>query len=186
MTNPFETITLNAGNTQRSLNWYQSQIKSLKGITPNKLMANAPDLVNSILPGYMYMFFYDAKLKDSLPYWDRFPLVLPFKKVNEGFYGINLHYVTYGVRFKLLGYLTELTSKQVNEDVRLKLNWSFLNSASNLAPVKACVKQYLSSHVESRFLKIKSSDWVTASQLPVERFVGASKTKVWQESRKKF
>jgi hypothetical protein len=35
------------------------------------------------------MFFYEAKYQDVLPYWDKFPLVLPFRKVMGGFYGIN-------------------------------------------------------------------------------------------------
>jgi hypothetical protein len=76
--NPFQDIRMKAGDVDRSLNWYQIQIKNLKNVRPNKLMANTPDLTTTILPGNMYMFFYDAKLKDKLPYWDMFPLVLPF------------------------------------------------------------------------------------------------------------
>jgi hypothetical protein len=57
---------------------------------------------------------------------------------------------------------------------------------SRVAPVKACVKHYLDSQVQSRFLNIKYPDWVTASLLPVERFVGASKQQVWQDSREMF
>jgi len=186
-TNPFLSIRNNAGETVKSVNWYQEQVKSLRGLTPNKLMQNSPELVTQVLPGRMYFFVYDAKHKDTLPYWDKFPLVLPFKKVPDGFLGINLHYLPYMVRFKLLGALHVLAvDKTMSESNRLRLSWQLLESSTKFSPVKACVKHYLNSHVHSRFLLIKYPDWVTASQLPVERFVGANKTEVWKDSRKKY
>lgn len=186
--NPFLNIRAKAGDQDQSLDWYQSQVKSLSSAAknPNRLMQNAPDIVNTVLPGRMYMFFYDAKLKEKLPYWDMFPLVLPFRKVPGGFYGINLHYLPYVMRFKLLGALhTYATDNKLSEDTRLRINWKILVNMSRVAPIKACVKHYLDDHVQSRFLNIKYPDWVTASLLPVERFVGASKTKVWQDSRER-
>lgn len=188
-TNPFLQIRTRAGNTDQSLAWYQTQVKALAAAAtkPNKLMQNVPDLTTRLMPGKMYMFFYDAKLKEKLPYWDQFPLVLPFRKVPDGFYGINLHYLPYPVRFKLLGALHEYaTDEKLNEDTRVRVNWKLLVNLSRVAPVKACVKHYLDDHVQSRFLNIKYPDWVVASLLPVERFVGASKSKVWQDSREKF
>ena len=73
--NPFKDIRMKAGDVDRSLNWYQVQTKNLKNVRPNQLMANTPELTTTILPGNMYMFFYDAKLKDKLPYWDMFPFI---------------------------------------------------------------------------------------------------------------
>ena len=187
--NPFLSIRTKAGDTERSLDWYQTQVRALSRakIQPNKLMQNTPDLTTTLLPGGLYMFFYDAKLKDKLPYWDEFPLVLPFRRVQDGFYGINLHYLPYPMRLKLLGALHERAADtKITESTRLKTNWRMLQTLSTIAPVKACVKHYLFEQVQSRFLQIKYPDWVVASLLPVEQFVGATKTKVWQESREKF
>ena len=187
--NPFLDIRTRAGDTERSMDWYQIQVKALTAAAknPNKLMQNAPSLTTRILPGKMYMFFYDAKLKDKLPFWDMFPLVLPFRKVPDGFYGINLHYLPYVMRFKLLGALHQYaTDDKLNEETRLRINWNTLVNLSRVAPVKACVKHYLDEHVQSRFLDIKYPDWVVASLLPVERFQGATKQKVWQNTREKF
>ena len=185
--NPFQDIRMKAGDVDRSLNWYQIQVKNLKNVRPNTLMKSAPDLTTVIVPGNMYMFFYDAKLKDKLPYWDMFPLVFPFRKVDGGFFGLNLHYLPYPVRFKLLGYMHDLAyDSRVSEGTRLQLNWKILNSSSKYAPIKACVKHYLYSQLESRFLKVHYPDWITASQLPVERFVGANKQEVWRQSREKY
>lgn len=176
-----------AGETEKSIQWYQAQIKTLGSITPRRLMSNAPDMTSFILPGAMYMFIYDAKLKEKLPYWDSFPLVLPFRKVEDGFYGINLHYLPYIMRMKLLKALHEYTTNEkMDETTRLRLSWSLLNSSTRFGPVKACVKHYLFDHIESRFLRIKYPDWVTAAMLPVERFHGADKNTVWRNTRKKL
>jgi hypothetical protein len=186
-TNPFLNIRSKIGDEEKSMSWYKAQIKSLSSITPNRLLSNAPDLTSRILPGNMYMFFYDAKHQDKLPYWDMFPLVLPFRSVQDGFFGLNLHYLPYGARFKLLGYLHDLSiKKEMSEDNRLRLNWRLLNSASRFAPAKACVKHYLYEQLKSRFLQVQYPDWITAAMLPVERFVGANKTAVWEDSRKKY
>lgn len=187
--NPFLNVRSKVGDTDRSLAWYQAQVKALAAAAtkPNKLMQNAPDLTTRIMPGNLYMFFYDPKLKDKLPYYDMFPLVLPFRKVAGGFYGINLHYLPYALRFKLLGALQEYAlDNTMSETNRVRVNWSTLLTMSRVAPVKACVKHYLDGQVQSRFLNIKYPDWVTASLLPVERFVGASKNQIWQDSREMY
>lgn len=186
-TNPFLDVRAKAGDSERSLLWYQTQVKSLRNVTPNRLLTNTPDLTTNILPGFMYMFFYDAKHKETLPYWDMFPLVLPFRKIPDGFLGINLHYLPYGTRFKLLGALHTLASDdKMNENTRLRLNWDLLEGSTRFAPVKACVKHYLYAHVSSKFLHVKYPDWVTAAMLPIDRFVGANKSKVWKDSMEKF
>lgn len=187
--NPFLNVRSKVGDSDRSLAWYQTQVKALAAAAtkPNKLMQNAPDLTTRIMPGNLYMFFYDPKLKDKLPYYDMFPLVLPFRKVTDGFYGINLHYLPYALRFKLLGAIQEYAlDSTMSEDNRVRVTWTTLLTMSRVAPVKACVKHYLDSQVQSRFLNIKYPDWVTASLLPVERFVGASKQQVWQDSREMY
>lgn len=184
--NPFLDIRRKVGDTERSLSWYQTRVRDLRAssIRPNRLMQDTSDLTTDVMPGKLYMYFYDPKFKEKLPYYDMFPLVLPFRKVPGGFYGINLHYLPYQLRFKLLGALQDYAlDNTMSEDNKVRVNWATLLSMSRVAPVKACVKHYLDSHVQSRFLNIKYPDWVTASLLPVERFVGASKDKVWYDSK---
>jgi hypothetical protein len=190
--NLFKDIRIKRGDTEKSYRWYQDQIRNLlrkNPVSPNSrdLLKDVDHLRNIIVPGKMYLFLYDAKHKDTLPYWDMFPLVLPFRKVEDGFYGINLHYLSYPLRFKLLETLNKNTiNKALTEDAKIKISWEMLLTMSRIAPVKACVKHYLTDHVESRFLNIPHPDWVTAAMLPVERFVGASKEKVWRDSRRMF
>jgi hypothetical protein len=183
-TSPFEKIRASAGDTERSVNWYQQQIKKISGLTPNNLIRSGT-LVTKVTPGHMYMFFYDAKHKDKLPYWDMFPLVFPFRAVEGGFLGINLHYMPYLIRAKLLGRLHEYVSDdRIDENRRLQISWNMLNNFSTVAPIKNSVKHYLNEHIQSKFVHIQHEDWLIASQLPVERFVGANKTDVWKNSQR--
>jgi hypothetical protein len=178
--NIFKTVNMKAGDAQKSYTWYRNQVRNLgSGVSGLQLIRNET-LTNRIKPGEMYLFMYDPKHKDTLPYYDTMPLVLPFRKVPDGFYGINLHYLPYMMRFRILGLLSDYATGK-DEDTRIQLSWRLLNSSSRLHPAKFAVKHYLNSHVKSRLYKIPYTDWVTASQLPVEKFVGAQKTKVWQD-----
>ena len=64
--------------------------------------------ISRVVKGKLFCFYYDPKGKADLPYYDRFPLVLVLEKYNDGFLGLNLHYlpIKYRVAFldKLLQY----------------------------------------------------------------------------------
>lgn len=172
---------------KRSQNWFMQQAASIKSqgrVSPYYVMRGSPEQNKSrIIPGEMYMFSYDAKHKDTLPYWDMFPLVFPFKQLEGGFLGLNLHYLPYGLRARLLDRLMEFkSSSKIDERTRLKFSWATIEGTSRLKIAKPCVHRYLVSQVKSPFKKVDAQDWATAMLLPVERFVGASKQKVWTES----
>lgn len=185
--NVFDTIRINSKDQSRSFRWYRDQINALtkKGQMNERDLLKGSGLTTSLIPGNMYLFLYDPKHKETLPYYDKLPLILPFRKTNDGFYGLNLHYIPYMLRFKILGALSEYaTSTTISEKTKIEISWQIVSSSAKLEPLQACVKQYLSAHVRSRFLKINYNDWVTASQLPLEQFEKASKQKVWYDSRK--
>ena len=175
---------------KRSRSWFDKQVASMakQQLTPNKVLQGNPDqLVTRIMPGHLYMFAYDPKLKKELPYYDRFPLVLPFRKVKGGFYGINFHYLPPLLRVKLLDRLLMFSNtKGITEDTRLRFKYQMIAGSAKFGWAQPCVKMYLNSHVRSRFAKIEPEHWVTAMMLPVERFAKASKETVWRESRKAF
>ena len=132
----------------------------------------------------MYLFNYDAKHKDTLPYFDRFPLVFPFKKVKGGFYGLNLHYLPLQFRAKLMDSLYDVANNnRYDESTRLRINYNILNSAARFRYFKPCVKHYLTPQLRSRFLYIYPSEWDIALFLPLERFQGATKATVFKDSR---
>ena len=85
--------------------------------------------------------------------------------------------------FKILDILSQYAVEK-DGDKRIRLSWQLLDASAKLEPAKFAVKHYLNSHVQTRFYKIQYADWVTASQLPLEKFVGAQNTKVWQDANR--
>lgn len=132
----------------------------------------------------MVMFFYDAKWKDVLPYWDQFPLVYPIEMYDDGFLGINLHYLPPILRARLMDALYTAAITRKDKIQRLRISYDILNSAAKFTPFKPCIKRYLVKHVRSRFFYVEPREWDMALLLPTQRFVGASDTKVWSDSRK--
>jgi hypothetical protein len=172
----------------KSQRWFRQQVNQLnkQQITARRLIRSEPARnANRVIPGEMYLFAYDAKTKDKLPYWDMFPLVFPFKKLNDGFIGLNMHYLPYQLRVQLLERLMDFrTNSLMNENTRLKYSWGMIDGVSRFKLAQPCVHRYLTDHLSSPMKKIDANDWVTALMLPVETFVGASKQKVWTDSMK--
>lgn len=175
-------------SVKKSRAWFEQQVLLMtkQQLTPPRVLAGNPDqLATRVLPGHLYMFLYDPKTKADLPYYDRFPLVFPFRKTPDGFIGLNMHYLPYQLRIQLLDNLLVFANNQrFDETTRIKYSWALIDGVSKYKAAQPCIKQYLSGHVRSQFRQVTSSDWATAMLLPVERFVGASKQEIWADSRK--
>ena len=166
--------------------WLRQKVKSLKP-SPESIMKDLERLRDKSFIGKMYFYFYDPKHKDTLPYYDRFPLVIPIERYSDGFLGLNLHYIHPKQRIILLDKLSEVANNdKFDEKTKLLINYRYLSAASKAFEATPCIKRYLFTHIESRFLEIPASEWDIAVMLPVESFVGASTTKVYVDSRKKF
>lgn len=188
MANPFEQIRANSNNQKKSFDWYMRQVRSVARNITSATSAFRSDLgsfESQYDVGSMYLFVYDAKTYGTtLPYFDRFPLCLPFEDAPGGFWGLNLHYIPFGLRAELLGKLMETAKdKTLDEKSTMRYNWDLLKSASRFPGVRPCVKRYLGSHMRSGFFKVNPQDWKAAIFLPVESFQGASRQKVYADSR---
>ena len=175
---------------KRSRSWFDTQVREMtkQQLTPKKVLnGDVSALTTTLIPGNLYMYAYDPKTKEDLPYYDRFPLVFPFRKTAGGFYGLNMHYLPYVLRMQLLDNLLAFKSNaRLDDTTRLKYSWAMIDGVSKFKAAQPCVKQYLTGHVRSQFRKVDSNDWATAMLLPVEQFVGSSKQKVWEESKRKI
>jgi hypothetical protein len=166
--------------------WLRQEVANLN---PNRsaMMRDREKLRNRTMIGRMYFYFYDPKHKATLPYYNRFPLVLPVERYADGFLGLNLHYIHPKQRIILLDKLSDFaTNSKYDETTRLRLTYATLASATKAFEATPCIKRYLFNHVESRFLEITADKWDIAALLPFEYFVGASKSKVFKDSRTKF
>lgn len=188
LTSLFEKYRYDRNIYKKSSAWFEQQVLLLtkKKFTPQQILRDRKNATSvRILPGNLYMFLYDAKMKETLPYWDKFPLVFPFRAVPGGFYGLNLHYLPYRMRLQLMDRLLQFKNNdKFDESTRLRYSWNLIGGVSKFKSAEPCVKHYLYEQVRSPFAKIESYDWATAMMLPVERFVGANKQAVWQDSKR--
>lgn len=173
--------------TQQSREWFRNQARTsnVRGDRgASKLVRDKSRFANRALLGGMYFFFYDPKTKAKLPYYDRFPLIFKVGQSRGSFEGINMHYLPYRLRARLMDALYETANnKRYDESTRLKLNYNVLKAATKYKEFKPTYKKYLTSNVRSRFIEINASEWDIALFLPVERFEKASKNTVWRDSR---
>lgn len=182
----FEKYKYDKSIETKSKTWFQQQVLLLskKKINISTLLGQEKVVAN-VVPGSLYLFYYDPKYKEELPYYDRFPLVFPYKKTTDGFIGLNMHYLPHYFRVQLLHRLMQFANNtKMDETTKIRYSWSLISGVSKFKIAEPCVKQYLKNHVQSPFVSIKPIDWHTAMMLPVERFVGASKQQVWGESSK--
>lgn len=166
--------------------WLRTKMENLR-VSRTGFMRDRSRLKNKSLVGRMYFYFYDPKHKNTLPYYDRFPLVIPIKRQPDGFIGLNLHYISPKQRIILLDKLsTILNNDAYDETTRFNISYNFLKAATKIYEAKPCMKKYLFKHIESRFLEITADEWDIAALLPVEFFEKEKKNKVWTESQEQF
>lgn len=173
--------------SKQARDWFIERVKELNGRINRKTLLTDSELKMKKTPmaGFMYMFVYDAKLKETLPYFDRFPLILLLQPAEGGFLGLNLHYLQPALRAAFLDKLmSTMSGDALTERSRLRLRYSLLASAKQYREFKPCIKHYLTDHIKSRISLVSAPDWETAIFLPTEHFSGAQKSKVWMDSRK--
>ena len=132
--------------------------------------------------GKLNMFFYDPKFKKTLPYYDTFPLVLPLETYNDGFLGLNFHYLPIPLRVKLLDKLVDYTNSDDFTDVSTRMVVDY-NKLKSIRLIRPTIHKYLSGNTKSQFRRIDADEWTIATLLPVQRFKKASDKEVWKESR---
>jgi hypothetical protein len=165
---------------QRSQHWNQFAAKETTS------PANAGRNRNKVVPGGMYMFHYDPKHKDTLPFYDTFPVIFPIQPTEDGFYGLNLHYLHPRLRARLFDELYKYRSNdKMDKTTKLQISYSILKSTMKNKLFEPCIKRYLSSHVRSSFLYIDPNDWNHAMMLPLQDFRKKSAKQVWDISARK-
>ena len=176
----FDELREEAHGRELSIRWYRQKVQELlpkpqvrqmirEGIKTQKVTAR-PNF------GMMNLFYYRPKGAEKLPYYDVFPLVIPLgRRLNNGFVGINFHYLSVPQRWLLLERLSmfqvpsELDAFDTEEgagDV-MALFWSKIRRKRGVKPI---VRRYLTKYIQTRFLKIELSEMLIALAIPMERF----------------
>tara|TARA_Y100000310_G_scaffold332047_1_gene406837 strand:+ start:10179 stop:10781 length:603 start_codon:yes stop_codon:yes gene_type:complete len=173
--------------TRAAQTWYRNKAKSQKTDPSALIREDKARLRSRAAVGNMYFFFYDAKHKKTLPYFDRFPVIFPIKRLSDGYLGMNFHYLPLKQRAVLMNALySTTTNDKFDESTKLKVSYDILNGAAKYKWFKPTIHRYLSKQLKSRFLYVHPSEWDIALWLPVAQWSGASQSRVWKDSRAKM
>ena len=151
--------------------WLKAQMAGL-AVSKGSILNDPKRTVTSIAPGRMYFYAYDPKHKDTLPLYDRFPLVIPVEMYSDGLLGLNLHYIRPNLRLALLDKLYETNNnKDFDETTKMQISYNLLQGAARFKNFEPCLKRYLNAHIRSRIIEIPAHEWEVAALLPVDQFV---------------
>jgi hypothetical protein len=172
--------------TDEARDWFKVKVKQLGKINRQQLLQDEALIRKSrTMMGHMYMYYYDPKHRETLPYYDAFPLTIMVERAPGGFYGLNLHYLKPNTRAIFLDKLTDtLTNDKYDESTRFRARYNLLSSVRKFKEFQPCFKHYLSSQIDSKIVLVQPPEWEIAIFLPTEQFVKAKKTQVWQKSAK--
>ena len=170
--------------SKESLKWLMAKIADVRGVRVAKGISNEKvRQVNKFILGGLYCFYYNPKGKTDLPYYDQFPMVRALEKYNDGFLGLNFHYLPIKYRVVFLDKLMNFAMMgDAGEIMRMRVTYDILTASKRLKLFKPCIKRYLSSHIQSKILTIQPNEWDIAALLPLQQFKGATAPEVWQDS----
>jgi len=177
-------------NDRKSREWFRTKSETINktSLSPLNTINDRKHVtgIRSIREiGSLYLFNYNPKTKQTLNYYDTFPIVFPFNITKSGFLGLNLHYLPPTYRAILMDnlYILSNSNDYKKDTTRLqKMTYSYLNSQRNFRFFAPCVKTYLNSQIRSKIAFIPPSEWELALFLPLQRFQKKSETQVWKES----
>ena len=144
--------------------------------------------------GKVFFYTYLAKYRETLPFWDKYPLIIVLDvRQNGSWLGLNLHYLPPFFRAHLLDTLFRtLSDDRMDWNTKLRVRYRDMKMASKYQGFKPCLKSYLPHQVRSGIVSIPPRYWDMVMFLPTAHFQSSTKLQkvtsdtVWQESLKEF
>ena len=176
-----QSVVKAARGRPKSTDWYREKIREFGTPKALDLIRDGKQASRPFI-GRLNMFFYDPKLKKKLPYYETFPLVLPLERYNDGFLGLNFHYLPIPLRMRLLDRVVDFSNNtKFDESTMLRVSYRKLK---NVKLIKPTIKRYLAGKVKSRFRRVDADEFTIATLLPVARFKKGTVAQVHRDSRK--
>ena len=151
--------------------WFNEKVKELISISesPSELLTKWERRANKVQLYRFNMFFYDAKTKKTLPYFDMFPLVFPLRRLGNSFTGINAHYLPPAFREDFFNiYNRFAVNDEFDETTLYRMTWSKISRFKIMRPL---IRKYSLTNIKSRFLVLNADEVPTALALPLARLV---------------
>jgi hypothetical protein len=175
----------------RATEWLRRNLKNIGTVNPASIIrtSGTESSITRFVPGSIYLFGYSPKTKIELPYYDLFPIVLVLNYAENGFIGLNFHYlhpVDRQIFFNLLvAYLNDENFDE-NPNAYFDISYATLKATKGLKYYRPAIKRYYYKNVVTKITEIPPIYWKFMLFLPLERFSKEIKENVWKESRRKI
>tara|TARA_R110000764_G_scaffold118457_2_gene205989 strand:- start:217 stop:870 length:654 start_codon:yes stop_codon:yes gene_type:complete len=171
--------------------WLREQAEEMRKTAPNKIL-NDGQRTKRLLPGRMYMMRYNPIHKNTLPYYDMFPVFFCMDVQDKYFSGMNLHYLPPLYRAELMDALypfvvaPNVKGVDVGTTIRTKINprvdYEFMKKRRSMMSFKPTWKRYNKKNVIGNYMYVPPIAWDTVMMMPLQRFRKAGINKVWRDS----
>ena len=164
---------------KESTNWWRTEAQKVDKLNKAEFIRTGESASpGSMEIGHMYLFNYDPKHKLKLPVYDTFPLIFPFSKTEDRFWGINLHYLPPKDRARLMDALMTITNNdKYDKTTKLELSYSVLKQVAKGKKYEETIHCYINKHVKSRMKRINPLAWEYTIMLPLAKFRGKDASK---------
>ncbi len=135
--------------------------------------------------GRVYSFMYAAKFAKTLPYYDRYPMVLIIRRnvKKKIFDGYNLHYISPQFRTILLRGIMHLYMAGADRYLMAEFETSVAKMVKRIAG--PCLHRYRMDHVINlRYISIPSLIPIHLGSVKDQTFIRAGLQKVWMDSQR--
>lgn len=135
--------------------------------------------------GKVYSFMYVAKFAKTLPYYDRYPMVLIIKRdtKKKTFDGFNLHYISPQFRTLLLRGIMHLYMAGADRYLMPEFQTSVAKMIKRIAG--PCMHRYRMDHVINlRYIQIPSLLPIHLGSVKDQTFIRAGLQRVWMDSHR--
>ena len=173
--------------TEQSRRWFLEKTRAIGERTAsasNELSKTANKKTVPPAPGMMYAFYYNPKHRETLPYYDTYPLVVIVEFNTKGILGLNLHYLPLEIRQKFFygALLNRKSKKELTEDTFFKISYEYLKSVRAAKAFRPCIKQYLTSNIRGSIVHIPAPEWEQAIHLPTASWEKERESVIHRES----
>ena len=189
-------------NIKRSHQWFMERVQKDYNVGPKHMMTafaqnKSSALRGRYLFGRLFYYQYDAKTKDDLPYWDKYPLVFFFNaRKGDGLefgekgitylWGLNMHYLPPKLRLLVFEELVTLRNERsYRAKTRLKLTWEVLRKFGVHKLYSHCVKVYRSDCLRSQLHEIEPQWWEVIMFMQTARFQKKSQAAVFKDANRR-
>jgi len=183
----FRANGINASkHSEKAMDWFRREVgRNFNNVRMARMMRDRTMFKQKLEMGQMFLVNYDAKHKDTLPIWDKWPLIIPFNsyKAKNGaniILGLNFHYLPPKLRLVAFRALLKFRNeKRYRKSTRLQFDWQVVSALSEHELFKKAVHAYDANHFKSMFVKIPAQSWTSVLFLPLARWEGGSNQKAW-------